>query len=322
MSKTQNCNNIRSLLDNIVKRTEIIEKQSGMRNFLDIDIAMEDVRLLYRELEVIKKNLVSEVENAEDTYTEHSNTIILKKGVAESKENLSPQLEEKATLNVSQEFVSKQEVVIERPVRETEVIIEPQIQKVERETLDLEIIKAEVPVEPAQVKVSPPAVDLPANPPVVKPINVETKEFLHQPKVEATAEIRQQPIPKSTPEKVIAEKQTIGDKFAGNGNSVHERLAKMKEDKSIATKMQLKPIDNLKTAIGVNEKFIFVNELFNGDLKAYNDSIQILNSSPSIHEAFEFLNRLTTQYSWDGQGLSDTIEKFANLVQRRYMTNM
>ncbi|MFW5707904.1 MAG: hypothetical protein ACOC12_08290, partial [Bacteroidota bacterium] len=80
-----------------------------------------------------------------------------------------------------------------------------------------------------------------------------------------------------------------------------------------------KPVANIKEAIGINEKFLFINELFSGDLKAYNDAVQQLNNCSSIQEAFELLNRYTEDFQWDGQRSAETIEKFANIVQRRYM---
>jgi hypothetical protein len=147
---------------------------------------------------------------------------------------------------------------------------------------------------------------------------------IEAPKVEKPHQAPKPPAPpanKPGTEIASLDKKILGDKYSGNGNSVHERLAKMKEDKSIGARMQFKPIENLKAAIGVNEKFLFVNELFNGDLQAYNEAVHKLNAYPSIHEAFEFLNHLTTQYNWDGQRSADTIEKFANLVQRRFMAS-
>ncbi|MFW5778385.1 MAG: hypothetical protein ACOCW7_04355, partial [Bacteroidota bacterium] len=46
--------NILYLSDSIARRSEIIEKQSGERNLIEIDLAMEDIRFLYREMERLK----------------------------------------------------------------------------------------------------------------------------------------------------------------------------------------------------------------------------------------------------------------------------
>ncbi len=116
--------------------------------------------------------------------------------------------------------------------------------------------------------------------------------------------------------------KALGDKYvAEEDTSLNKRLAKMKEEVDIGTSMQHKPIKNLKTSIGVNEKFLFINELFEGDIEAYNEAIEKLNSFNNLDEAFEYINQLNKTYSWDGYHSAETIDKFAYLVQRRYMTN-
>lgn len=111
----------------------------------------------------------------------------------------------------------------------------------------------------------------------------------------------------------------VGEKFSHEKSSVHERLAQIRDDKSIGMRLQFKPVNNIRDAIGLNEKFLFINELFSGDINAYNDAVNNLNAQASVHEAFELLNNLTEDFKWDGHRSADTIEKFANLVQRRYM---
>ncbi len=114
----------------------------------------------------------------------------------------------------------------------------------------------------------------------------------------------------------------IADKYTNQEDtSLNVRLAKMKENVDIGTRMQQKPINNLRDSIGVNEKFLFINELFEGDIEAYNEAVNKLNSFDNLDEAFDYINQLNDTYSWDGQHSAETIDKFAHLVQRRYMTN-
>jgi hypothetical protein len=297
MNKTKIKDNIVNLLENIIKRSEIIERQSGTRNLMEIDLAMDDVRSLYRELEMLRKITEDECMKGKEAPSQ----ILVDKDITERME--TPQTEPIPSQN--------------EPIRKVEPIVEKKTDKeppsvYERKEPDQSLPKVtdlekeiEHPIEEKHSVGKPSTpIELPK---VEKPV--------HTPKPTV------QTSPKPVVEKGSHEKQILGDKYSGNGNSVHERLAKMKEDKSIGARMQFKPIENLKAAIGVNEKFLFVNELFNGDLQAYNDAVQKLNAYPSIHEAFEFLNNLTNQYTWDGQRSADTIEKFANLVQRRYMTS-
>ena len=53
------------------------------------------------------------------------------------------------------------------------------------------------------------------------------------------------------------------------------------EELSIAERMQKSSISNIREAIGINEKFLFINELFNGDLGRYNKILDDINELPT-----------------------------------------
>ena len=113
---------------------------------------------------------------------------------------------------------------------------------------------------------------------------------------------------------------TIGDQYLKEeDDSLHKRIAGQKEDKSIGARMQQHPIGDLKDVIGVNEKFLFINELFGGDIQDYRKAIAELNGMDGIRTAFDYLNQLAVEYSWDAARSASTIEKLANYVQRRHM---
>ncbi len=276
MTLSETKENIVSLLENIIKRTELIERQSGSRNLLEIDLAMEDLRLLYRELNLLRK--LSEDEN-----------------LAEAPLIRRERKEERA------DTPEQPDVKLQEKVSEPEVI-KPIEKKVEEKPVEAK--------EEPMVRAEPePVMHQQKQEEEVKPVPEPREEI----KTEENS------APKTQTETVEPVKPLVGEKFSSEKSSIHERLIQIKEDKSIGARLQYKPVKNIKEAIGINEKFLFINELFNGDLKSYNESVEKLNDFPSIHEAFEFLNKLTYEYQWDGQRSADTIEKFANLVQRRYM---
>lgn len=114
--------------------------------------------------------------------------------------------------------------------------------------------------------------------------------------------------------------RTIGDTYMKEkDDSLHKRISLDKEDKSIGEQMQNQPIASLKDAIGINEKFLFINELFDGDIQDYQHAIAKLNDMENAKAAFEYLNVLGVEQSWDGTRSADTIEKLAQLVHRRYL---
>ncbi len=112
------------------------------------------------------------------------------------------------------------------------------------------------------------------------------------------------------------EPPTIAGQFQGT-KTVREKIAGANEDKSIGEKLQKHPVSDLKKSIGINEKFSFINELFDGDSESYNAAIDQLNKSVSISEAMEILLAgLAPKYNWTTSG--ESYQQLKNLVDRRF----
>ncbi len=111
--------------------------------------------------------------------------------------------------------------------------------------------------------------------------------------------------------------QTIADKLKTSTPSLNDTITSNKEDLSFAHKMQLKPISDLKAAIGINEKFQFINDLFEGRTDRYNDAINRLNSCGSINEASIVMSRLNMEHKWNKE--SDAYNKLNTFLSRRYL---
>ena len=56
---------------------------------------------------------------------------------------------------------------------------------------------------------------------------------------------------------------------------------------------------DLKDAIGINEKFLFINELFDGNLQDYSEALNKLNAFENLQSAENIFSvDLVTRYSW------------------------
>ena len=66
--------------------------------------------------------------------------------------------------------------------------------------------------------------------------------------------------------------ESIGDRQT----SLNDKLKQAKIELSDA--LQEVPVKDLKKAIGVNDRFLFINELFRGDEVMYERSIKTINS--------------------------------------------
>jgi hypothetical protein len=175
--------------------------------------------------------------------------------------------------------VPTEEITQKPDVKETVVVAE--------EKVVVEEIKAEVIVPEAEEKI-PPETNQPQKKTKVKTPSVD----------------------------LFSSHTTVADKFKDEKKSLNEKLSSSNTDKSIAAKLQKNPIKDLKNAIGINEKFKFINELFEGNLQKYNDGIAQLNHFGNMDEAIRFLSVLTEEFSWDKE--NEAYKELSELVTRRY----
>jgi hypothetical protein len=97
--------------------------------------------------------------------------------------------------------------------------------------------------------------------------------------------------------------ETLGEKMMGN-------------DHSLAAKLQQTPGRDLKSVIGINDKFLFVNELFGGSMEKYNKSIENLNDLKTLNGAMIYLNELKIELLWNSS--NEAYLKLRELVTRKF----
>lgn len=150
----------------------------------------------------------------------------------------------------------------------------------------------EVVPEPVQVaKPTPPA---PPTPPPAPPVQEAPKVYTPP-----------QPITPPPPVKPKA-------------NPEHEVLFEQPKAKELSEKLSAQPISDLNKAMGINEKILTVNELFNKDNGAYSSTISKLNSLSSFEEAKEVLSEAAEKYGWTDRDKKKKAQIFIKLVRRRY----
>lgn len=110
-------------------------------------------------------------------------------------------------------------------------------------------------------------------------------------------------------EDTIAAPQTLGEKFT-HGRSVNDLLF---EHGKTDYKFSNMPVANLQTAIGINDRFLFTRELFEGNKDAFAETVRKIDSMSSIHDAAVFLRE---NFKWKK---TDTSLKFIELVKRRFV---
>ena len=88
------------------------------------------------------------------------------------------------------------------------------------------------------------------------------------------------------------------------------------EGKNLADLHQNAPVQNLAASISLNQKFVFINKLFNGDSAAFNETLQILESCQSTDEAINLLKyKYAPKYQWNLN--SDEADELIDILKRK-----
>lgn len=97
--------------------------------------------------------------------------------------------------------------------------------------------------------------------------------------------------------------------------SLNDRL---KEEKTeLVEVLKEAPVRDLRKAIGINDRYHFIGDLFRGDEAMYERSIKTINSFNIYAEAEYWMNReLMVKLGWDDN--RDTVRHFYQLVRRRF----
>jgi hypothetical protein len=93
---------------------------------------------------------------------------------------------------------------------------------------------------------------------------------------------------------------------------------KLKEDKTeVMHLLKDSPIRDLRKAIGINERFVFISELFRDDEAMFERCLKTINSFNIYPEAEYWMNReLMLKLGWSES--SETVKHFYQLVKRRF----
>jgi hypothetical protein len=111
------------------------------------------------------------------------------------------------------------------------------------------------------------------------------------------------------------QKREINETIADNTASLNDKLKQSKID--LGDTLTETHIRDLKKAIGINDRFLYINELFRGDETMYERSIKTINSFSILPEAEYWIQReLKTKIGWNDS--NETVKQFNQLVKRRF----
>ncbi len=91
---------------------------------------------------------------------------------------------------------------------------------------------------------------------------------------------------------------------------------KLKEAREQTLPPKQEPVEHLKQLISINDKFIFINELFDGNLKEYNEAIETLDGFRAKNDAYNYLDLLRKKNLWELE--SGTLMKLKEIVEKKF----
>lgn len=177
------------------------------------------------------------------------------------------------------------------PVKETPKVVEPvRVEQV-----------VETPPPPPRVEVTPEPAPAPRPEPVPRPVVVEA------PKVEKPTPVVKVTPPPPPPKPV---KTKLSEE--------HEELFEIKEATDLSERLSLSPIKDLNKAMGINERILTTNELFDGNGDALKDALSTINRLKDFDEAKDYLANIAEVYDWTSKKKKKKAKVFVKLVRRRF----
>lgn len=135
--------------------------------------------------------------------------------------------------------------------------------------------------------------------------------------VKSSSDIIEIKTPEPKQEKTVVENKptvktnsVIGEVLGKENKSLNEQLASSVSKKDDSFKSA---VSDLKMAIGVNDRFLFIRELFNNNTEIYNQVIEQINEMQDISSATQFVKG---NFNWDFE--DETVKIFMDIVNRRF----
>jgi hypothetical protein len=148
----------------------------------------------------------------------------------------------------------------------------------------------------------------------VPPAPVPTPLIIAEPEIpEILPGKREEPAPG---ERKHTESAIIADQFSNRPESYNEKLSTRKHDDDVLEILKSKPLSSLDNAIGINDKFHFIREIFDGNQESYNKAINKLESVGNISDAMAII------MSYTGENTSnEALKQLLDLIKRKFPSN-
>jgi hypothetical protein len=118
------------------------------------------------------------------------------------------------------------------------------------------------------------------------------------------------------PSKESSETAIIADKFTQSSTSLNEQMGNGKTDEYLSDVLKTKPITTLSEAIGLNDRFLFIREIFNSNKDEYYQAIQRLDNVVNLEDAKAIIMSFTGE-----NNETEAVIQLLALVKRKLSIN-
>lgn len=111
---------------------------------------------------------------------------------------------------------------------------------------------------------------------------------------------------------------SINEKYAHQDvKSLNEMYEEQEVKETIASKHESTSISDLAKSISINQRYMFLSELFEGNESDYHAALEAIESRDSFDDSVEFLvQNYSRQYAWDMS--SDEVKEFLKVIFKRF----
>jgi hypothetical protein len=130
------------------------------------------------------------------------------------------------------------------------------------------------------------------------------------------------------PDPIETEATTILQEEGDTNEEENEQEAEIQEEikepepviELVVNPPATKPAKDIRRAIGINDKFLYMSELFGNDRDSYEQALDTINTFGSYAEAEQWVNKEVKPVQTVGED-NDTLESFRNMLHLFFNTH-
>ncbi|MBX2949933.1 MAG: hypothetical protein KF704_11705 [Crocinitomicaceae bacterium] len=270
----------------LVKKIEsnLNQLEAGALDLLSIEAHLDLVRELYERTIVLRYKAFEHLSSVQIAVSE------------------APLVEEIAPVIEAQE--AREEIISSERIDSLEFSDDVLTEEKETEPeIEFDFFSSPEPEIPEEPTTEAPATDF---------FSSETTDLLKNEAPESTYE---EPDSEPTEPAVIPEDRFVAEEISSPESSafVHKVF---EVEREIRNQIGFNSLPSLIGSFGLNERLLYINELFDGSSESFSESIKHLDARSNLSEAADYVENLAGKFNWDIE--SETVEEFIQKLCRRY----